>query len=150
MSNDVKTKRARLRDVLAAYGADPKHWPQVDRDELESWFQAGQELADETAQAQALDRLLDSQELTKLPLGAIGRVMAKTADIPQVLETGATLKTGFIPISALLAASLLFGVYLGLSNTTERFLLGATALLSDDWGETSLANLQQEMNEDWL
>jgi len=150
MSNDLETKRERLRNVLAAYGADPKHWPQLDRDDLEGWFKASGELAQETAQAKVLDRLLDTQTPPKMPLGAIGRVMAKTADIPQTQKTTAPFKTGIIPISALLAASLVFGIYLGMTVTTERYLLGATALLSDDWGETTYANLQKEMNEDWL
>ena len=150
MNNDLETKRERLRNLLAAYGADPKHWPQQDRDELQAWFQSSGELVKETGDAQALDRLLDTQTPPKMPLGAIGRAMAKTADIPQAHKTTAPFKSGIVPISALLAASLVFGIYLGMTVTTERYLLGATALLSDDWGETSYANLQKEMNEDWL
>jgi hypothetical protein len=154
MGKDLEKKKVRLSKVLAAYGANPARWPQNDRAALESLLANQPELA----QARALDHLLNTQEEPKPTLGAIGRVMAKTANTPSSQETKAPLSrisslTGLVPISALLAASLLVGVFLGLSGTTEKYLsgtFGIAAFLGSDWGETSFAALQIEINEGWL
>lgn len=60
----------RLRDLLAAYGADPSRWPEAERAEGLRLLAADPGLAAEQAAAGRLDAALDRFALAPLPGGA--------------------------------------------------------------------------------
>lgn len=52
--------RERFEQVLAAYGADPKRWPEAERAALEAYAAANADASSVLAEARATDALLDA------------------------------------------------------------------------------------------
>lgn len=52
--------RVRFEAMLAAYGADPKRWPEAERAEAQAFAAAHPEFAASLAEARAIDALLDA------------------------------------------------------------------------------------------
>lgn len=130
----------RLAQVVAAYGADPHRWPEGERQGLLD-IAAIETGADWMADARALDRALD-RGMSDLASGEVdpdlvGVILARAEKTPQIMmdgqtpdrrpidiSTSATVSasprsrrfTGFtdhLPEVAVLAASLLIGIWVG-------------------------------------
>lgn len=69
---------ARLKAVLAAYGANPLHWPEEERNAVLAALAAGEELP-ELREAEALDRLLARVPETSPPDWLLESTLAKAA-----------------------------------------------------------------------
>jgi len=57
--DDQRMDMARLREILDAYGGDPRRWPQSERDAAEALLAVSDEARALRAEAAALDALLD-------------------------------------------------------------------------------------------
>jgi hypothetical protein len=115
--------RDRLQKVLAAYGADPAHWPERDRELASLLATADPALAVPLQDARVLDLALARASRPLAPAGAADRI-ARLADVSgkvvSVVRQGRVrrqAKRAVLPgrLAALtaLAASLALGLYLG-------------------------------------
>jgi GAF domain-containing protein len=126
----------RFMEILAAYGADPRHWPEAEREAAERFASQNSALI---AQAQAeeaqLDRLLGVAE--RQPSDLLQRRLMQS--LPQ-----ASRHFGHpafrAPIAA--AAALLIGVCIG-------FASGAFTAPSDDM-DSLYADAFSGLDEDWI
>ncbi|PLX44703.1 MAG: hypothetical protein C0605_02115 [Hyphomicrobiales bacterium] len=126
----------RLRDVIAAYGGDPGRWPDDERDGLLTLLRGNAEAAAARDEARALDQVLDSAAAPP-PSAALRAGILSVAAPAAPAGTGTTSSAKVIPFrrpdragegpaphhaaprrtmwptAALLAASLLIGVWIG-------------------------------------
>lgn len=147
--------RRRLEAVLAAYGADPARWPAADRQRLERFIAAGELAANETAEAREIDALLDRASRPVPPAGAVERLLAmarageggerdnvvlfsRPAE-RRAAEQAPVIRRGGVAAIAALAASLVFGIYLGATGLAEGFL---PRMLTGNGGESFSAELE--------
>lgn len=135
-----ETAKKRLRQVVAAYGADPRRWPADERENL-AIAATGEIDSDWMAQARDLDRVLDrghgKHTPPKLDAGLAGAILARAArtpqirvdgqvqggqvidftpDIPAAMASKPERFAGFtkhLPEAVFLAASLVIGVWAG-------------------------------------
>jgi len=124
----MDAKRTRLREVLAAYGADPARWPVAERRGLELLAQSEPELL---AEAREVDRLLATARAPQVPAGAAARLLAKAGQQkpePTVVpfERGRAKARPRPSIwswgaAAALAASFGLGIFLGTTNFAAKF-----------------------------
>lgn len=124
---DNRAARERLKAVLAAYGADPAHWPESDRKLAPLLASGDPELLAQVQDARATDAALARASHPESPAGAAERLVARVAEEPgrvvsfaarareQPPPTPAALP-GRLAAAAALAASLLLGLYLGASG----------------------------------
>lgn len=149
----------RLRQIVASYGADPRRWPEDERRTLADAAkrQAGSDWMEE---ARALDHVLDRGLEGSVPAGLdgdlAGAILARAAKTPQIRAQGrgddrtvvdfvapANIGirrtsgrfagfTGYLPEAAVLAASLLIGIWAGGNDVlnTELLEFGMVAGLS--------------------
>lgn len=118
--------RTRLREVLAAYGADPARWPVSERDRLTALIEKEPELL---AEALEIDKVLARVRAPQVPEGAAARLLAQAGQRkpeatvipfdrararprPSIWSWGA---------AAALAASFGLGIFLGTTNFAARF-----------------------------
>ncbi|HUE46367.1 MAG TPA: hypothetical protein VMO81_08965 [Aestuariivirgaceae bacterium] len=127
---DTHAKMDRLKAVLAAYGADPARWPESDR-ELAMLLAAP--LPDVTASledARILDSALAHASRPVAPAAAANRLVARVHEVPGnvvAFDLHATTRSpgrrtslsGRLAIATALAASLVFGIYLGASGQSD-------------------------------
>jgi len=147
---DVKL---RLNEVLAAYGAAPERWPEDEREQLLA-VAGDAEFVAATREARALDRVLDGSGAGGMSEGLAGRILAAAAATPQDAGDNVVAMVpqaagpaprrrglGHLPEVALLAASLLAGVW-----------IGGTGLVDTTLGEVTLAlqTRTQPVSEDEL
>ena len=115
--------RDRLQNVLAAYGADPAHWPERDREFAFLLATADPALAAPLEEARVLDLALARASRPLAPAGAADRI-ARLADasgkVVSVVRQGRVRRqakravlTGRLAALTALAASLALGLYLG-------------------------------------
>ncbi|VAW11019.1 hypothetical protein MNBD_ALPHA09-1032 [hydrothermal vent metagenome] len=146
----------RLRQVVAAYGADPRRWPDGERQGLADAARAEAD-SDWMAQARGLDRVLDQGRdgafPTKLDTELVSAILAKAAATPQIEPQGGRNggrvvellvpkainerrmpgrsggALGHLPEAAILAASLLIGIWAGGNDVfdSELFEIGIVA-----------------------
>jgi hypothetical protein len=102
----------RFRQILDAYGADPRRWPQAERADARDFLAANAEARVWLAEADGLDGRLDgwaplqvSPALRARVLGAAPRPRAPPLFGPWIAGLAATL-------AAACAAGVVFGVYL--------------------------------------
>lgn len=141
----------RLRTVLEAYGADPARWPAAERDALTALTAADPSAAQLVSQARALDRLLatpsarDPAAEARLISAIVARAEAtaqtsRTAASPSDVVDLASARdarrraptpqprlrpaTGAWRAAGLLAASLVVGLYLGVTGIAGPALVG--------------------------
>lgn len=122
-------KRARLIDILDAYGADPARWPDVEREAAQALLARSAEAARAVAEARRLDALLDRAPPITLDLDATALAAAASA-APQRRRRGNRSAgwSGFgWPRFAGLAACALAGFIVGWSG----FELGSQAEIAD-------------------
>lgn len=120
-----ETSRKRIDRVLAAYGADPAHWPAEDRQVLAPLLG---EMGPAAEEARAIDAMLEAATKPELPAGAEERLLARLQPEGRVV-TLPSRKASPGPVlrwsAALpLAASLALGIYLGAMGTLDDFLPG--------------------------
>lgn len=124
----------RLKAVVDAYGASPERWPVAERAALER-AAAGFDRADWLNEARALDALLDSSRCDGMPAGLAGRIVAAARDTAQdragtnvvpmrrtAVRRPASGRLARLPEAALLAASLLAGIWFGGSGVLDSVL----------------------------
>ena len=116
-------KHNRLQEVLAAYGADPVHWPDADRLELAGIMNAG---ANQISQADELDQLLAAAGKPVIPAGARARLAELAEQTPQeeLVENYQTFGVSRFAAMSTLAASLFVGIYMGTLGTLDPFGTG--------------------------
>jgi hypothetical protein len=118
--------RTRLREVLAAYGADPARWPAAERDRLTALVESEPELL---AEAREIDKVLARAKAPPVPAGAAARLLARAGqEMPHatVISFDRARARARTPIwswgaAAALAASFGLGIFLGTTNFAARF-----------------------------
>lgn len=104
--------RVRFETLLAAYGADPRRWPEAERAEAEAFAAANPDAHALLSEAQDLDTALETVRGTPPGTDLLGRrilaALPKTSSAP-------SRQLALAPILAL-AACALFGVMLGFSG----------------------------------
>lgn len=111
----MSEENERLRDVLAAYGADPARWPAGDRNDLSHLIDGSRE---DYLEALEVDRLLQVATAPDLCMGAADRVIRHIHALPAVSHRPVLRWTAALP----LAASLLLGIYLGALENAGNWL----------------------------
>lgn len=134
MPRNDSTLSARFEDVLDIYGGDPTRWPADERQALLRHADADAQARGLLAQAQALDRMLAhapsgsaSEALTaRIMAGAVadGAHPARVVPLRVARARPADLRPArnpraFGPAAALLAASFVFGVYIGAAGVAD-------------------------------
>lgn len=141
----------RLATVLEAYGADPARWPQGERAALMALAAADPRAAGLVSEAHALDRLLatpparDPAGEARLIAAIVARAEAKAQDTRPVASRAGVVDlasardarrhpptpqprfrpaAGTLRAAGLLAASLLVGLYLGVSGVAGPAVVG--------------------------
>lgn len=77
------TRLARFRELIDAYGADPKRWPTAERAEAETLLARLPEAASLQREAAALDALLDLAPAPAAPRLEAATLAARIATAPQ-------------------------------------------------------------------
>ncbi len=124
--NEAKSSLERLKSVLEAYGANPDRWPDDERDELLAVLRGNAEAGGQQDREQALDAVLNNVKVS-LPSHALRNNILKitTPAAPAEMEAKVVpfhkpelTRHAIRPMlswqtAALLAASLLIGVWIG-------------------------------------
>lgn len=158
MSNVMsRPRQRRLQAVLAAYGADPRRWPEADRRELEHFLEPAAAEATAARQIDAVLGLARSPEGEQAALAGILRQVGRTA--PEagnivLLRPRANRERSMIGWLAAvpLAASLVMGIYAGTAGALNSFLpsalVGDTVAAGDDPGDLSGVSDIEAMTEE--
>ncbi len=132
MSND---KRARLKQVLQAYGADPAKWPAEERAELERQFAQSDQLQfPEMHEAREIDAVLSSLPEIPVSNASVERILDAARQHPkatihsfpptEISNTSRVERLRLreaLPFGLAMAASLLIGVFAGLDDQIGGF-----------------------------
>lgn len=166
MTNKAKPEPTleRLKDVLDANGPDKADWPEDERAALAALSEGSDEGRQLFAAARALSRLLNeareptvSGALAARIIEAAGHAGTNQPDNVVPLRRGAKepaperFFAPHLPQAALLAASLLIGVWAGVSGTVDGLIvapLELAGLVNAD--ETMLFGSGLDVNEDLL
>lgn len=113
----------RLEQMVAAYGADPAHWPEAERESAERLMAHSAAGRDLLAQAKELDIAL-SRVASDVPDAAMARLMAATAFPPprvsspssSLLDRLSYVASAFWPRATVLASMAALGIVVGLST----------------------------------
>ena len=132
MSDESK----RLRDVLAAYGADPARWPAGDRNDLSRLIDSSEE---NFRDARSVDRLLQHASAPELRFGAGDRVIRRVNALRAAAHRPVLRWTAAVP----LAASLLLGIYLGGQEDIGSWLPGIEQASTADDGDDDLTGVSE-------
>ena len=121
-----KAARDRLQAVLSAYGADPRRWPEADRELAASLPDTA--LAAALEDARTLDSALSRASRPVAPAGAAERLAARVDDVSSVVRFAQRTQVPHTRRAAMpsrlaamiaLAASLALGLYLGASGQAD-------------------------------
>lgn len=129
--------RERFAELAAAYGGDPKQWPDSERPDALAWLMRNPAARGELDQARALDALLAAAPLDIAPAAsAAAAAMAAriVAAHPRPLTTPRARRSFGWPNVAALAAAALAGFIVGWAD------LGSGAVLAAD-NESDLQEL---------
>lgn len=99
--------RERFEQIVAAYGADPRRWPEAERVAAEAFAAANPDVASVVADEAALDRLLDHAAIVADTGALASRILAQAptpARAARVFDTRAIIA---------LAACAVFGLIVG-------------------------------------
>ena len=100
--------RERFEQIVAAYGADPQHWPEAERAAAEAFATANADTAALVADEGGLDRMLDHAAALPDTTALAARILAQTpARAARAFDTRAIIA---------LAACAVFGVIIGYSG----------------------------------
>jgi hypothetical protein len=134
-----------LDAVLGIFGAKPERWPPEQRDRLLALVQNDAQAAVHFAEAKAMDKLLDLAPAAEVDAELEARILAAAARMPQVRQGQVSASSQSLSnaasahavrvsrrwewrAAALLAASLVLGVYLGLSGRAQPVMDGLNIL----------------------
>ena len=130
----MKDRTDRLREVLAAYGADPARWPAGDRTELVHLIDgAGEGYRD----ALEVDRLLQLASAPEQGFGANERLIRYVHALQSTARRPVLRWTAALP----LAASLLLGIYLGGQEDAAAWLPGLEQASTEDEADDDLSGI---------
>ncbi|MHA1523253.1 MAG: hypothetical protein ACTSY1_02460 [Alphaproteobacteria bacterium] len=128
---DDETKMARLKQVVGAYGAQPSRWPSRDRRALAALAKA-QAQTSWMRRAVELDQMLDQGAdfgpdivPTKAILAAVGSTAQSPAATVVAIESARfrlSVSQEYWPWAAVLAASLLIGIWAGANGAVDYLL----------------------------
>jgi hypothetical protein len=119
--------RTRLREVLAAYGADPARWPAAERDRLMALVESEPELL---AEAREIDLVLARAKQPQVPASAAARLLARAGQEKKPQGTVVPFDRAGVRArpsiwswgaAAALAASFGLGIFIGTTNFAARF-----------------------------
>jgi hypothetical protein len=127
---DTQAKRDRLQAVLAAYGAEPARWPEIDRELAPLLAAPHPNLTTSLEVARSLDSALAHASRPVAPTAAAHRLVASVAGAPGnviAFDLHATTRSpaqrttlsSRLAVATSLAASLVFGIYLGASGQSD-------------------------------
>ena len=140
---------ARFDELVSAYGADPKRWPENERVEALTFLERSSELRERMREAQTLDAVLDRMP-SDVPAATMARVTASIArgmavgrrpapkSTFQLWNWGA-ISSAMWPRAAAFAGIAMLGIFIGLSSDPS--VLTPTESAFDgslSTGETSL------------
>ncbi len=148
MNKVADTKR--LKDVLQAYGAHQDNWPADEREALVELVASDDPGVQACLQeAREIDFVLTRLPDVKVPSGAVSRILAeasiepgaKVVDLEAARARRAQQRRSIdmrqaIPVGIAMAASLVLGVLVGLSELTATYV--------PDTGTTTLASLDED------
>jgi hypothetical protein len=134
----MNAMRTRLAEVLAAYGADPAHWPASERDGLLALVESTPDVQALLAEAREIDQVLARARVPQVPEGAAARLVARAGQQgarPPVIPFDRARPTPRPSIwswgaAAALAASFGLGIFLGTTNFAAR--LGGSEVVEID------------------
>ncbi len=126
----------RLKDVLQAYGANQDNWPAEERKALAELVSSDdQDVQACLLEAREIDFVLARLPEAQVPSGAVGRILAevslepdaKVVDFQAVRALRAPQRRSIdlrqaIPVGIAMAASLVLGVLVGLSELTANYV----------------------------
>lgn len=115
----------RLRDILAAYGADPAHWPDAERAALQALIAATPAAQAALAEAAALDALLAHDRPAMPHLNPL-QIAAQVAATPRIPRGGWMVRRMW-PNVAGLAAAAIVGFVIGWTGLDQNFTTTASA-----------------------
>ena len=130
----MRDESERLRDVLAAYGADPARWPDGDRKDMSHLIETSEE---NYRDALSIDRLLQLAGAPELRFGAGDRVIRHVHALRAAAHRPVLRWTAALP----LAASLLLGIYLGGQEDAGAWLPGIVQASTVDDGDDDLTGV---------
>jgi hypothetical protein len=132
---------ARLAEVLAAFGRNPLRWPEADRVRFANLLHEPELLPrDLSADADQLDKLLDTATAAAIaePEGARDRLLSAIAAGPGAAGPAAKHRrksrwqSGLLPqqllVAGTLAASVMLGVFVGVSTDADTLLADSLQL----------------------
>lgn len=139
-NNKPTANAARLKDVIASYGADHSNWPAADRNLFEAEGLAGAEVQQDLVAAREMDALLsqatapaaNTAAVTRIttyileqPPGDVDQKVVSLAARQQRPASGPRQRLGSTwPAATLIAASLVLGVALGRSSIWDDVATG--------------------------
>ncbi|HOT09860.1 MAG TPA: hypothetical protein PK710_08825 [Polyangiaceae bacterium] len=147
-----QVKLDRFAELVEAYGANPKRWPEDERDAALMWLESSEDARRLVEEANHLDRWLESAgSITPSP-ALKGRIMAQMPRVSEVplspwmrwVERIWPFGPTWQPVAALVAAAMLgvtFGVVMPESDeSSSGGMVVAEVLLdmgdlADDWNE---------------
>lgn len=127
----------RLERIIAAYGADPAHWPEGERESAEELVARLPAARNLLTQAEELDEAL-SRVAADLPEAAMARLVAATAfpppriSAPSLLDRLTYVASAFWPRATVLAGMAALGIVVGLSTEPAYSGSDAGAIVSGD------------------
>lgn len=127
---DTHAKMDRLQAVLAAYGADPARWPESDRDLAPLLAAPHPDVTASLDDARILDSALAYASRPVAPAAAADRLVTSVREATGnivAFDLHATTRpparrttlSGRLAVATSLAASLIFGIYLGASGQSD-------------------------------
>jgi hypothetical protein len=146
---DTQARVVRLQAVLAAYGADPARWPESDRDLAPLLAAPHPDVTAPLEDARILDSALAHASRPIAPAESANRVVAGTIgasvnvvafDLHATTRSPArrTTLSGRLAVTTSLAASLVFGIYLGASGQSDWLTLPLLAEESPEYMSAQL------------
>lgn len=153
-----RSDRQRLADVLQAYGADPRRWPEADRRDLAVLIAAASKPVREAGQVDAVLSAATPPDGERSSFDAILNTIVGAAPKPDdaILFRRRPSSRAAAPLRWLaavpIAASLALGIYVGSSGSLNSFLptslLGETLAAGEDPGDLSGISDIEAMTED--
>jgi hypothetical protein len=154
--------------LLEVYGGDRTRWPAEERAAAAQLAVRDEKARRVLAEAEALDRVLERAPLPSLAVEAAlaERIVAAAQRSPRIVKTGTRqssvvalpdsralppqrsaswkqrLLRGDVQAASVLAASLVMGIFIGLSNVPQNVVPALADLASNDGGAYSLAQIE--------
>lgn len=151
-----KAELERLTKVLRAYGAKPENWPANERETLQAIASSRRaEVQAYFQEAREMDAVLSRLPEARIPEGAVDRALAHVMVAPSApvvdFQAARAERTRLkdkidlrqiIPIGIAMAASLMLGVFAGLSDLTSTYIPDTgTITLASNFEDSSVENL---------